>query len=358
MTLVTWTSATERDAAIVERRRDGASLEEIGAEFGLCASRVSRIVRALIPVDERKRIERTRRSQAQDARHGPLRNELLANLAPCGCPACSDPACDVPRGYCHHCRVKPVNYAEQAHRGERKVADYPLMFCSRSCRGHASKGDLRDTAQALLATVGGCGSPSCTDPDCTIPAGQCHRDGCANPARAPWGTDERIRSVRGYPLRHCSKRCERLDNEQVVAAAAARLTEREHELREIMRRQWRLVPTSKAARLLGVTPRQAQRRLGGELIVFDGVARRAFGAEEVKRAAADKRAAGSALNVEIASGSAGRMLELTDEQMARIRTLVIEGGPKSSIRAMARLLGCPQVRVERLLAREKLSRKS
>jgi hypothetical protein len=123
-----------------------------------------------------------------------------------------------------------------------------------------------------------------------------------------------------------------------------------------MRRQLRVVPTSKAARLLQRSPRDLQRELGGELFVFGGRKRRAFTTASVVQAADDVRAVSGALNVELSYGAVGRARQLTADQEARIRELVTKGGSVASVRGIALRLGIPKGRVERLLEREKLSR--
>lgn len=139
---------------IVARRRECVSLQAIAAEFDVSVRTIGRILGRTLTDEERRQIEHETRMQAQAKLADDLRAELLKDLPPCGCPQCEDPECTVPLGFCHHCRVEPVAKAPQTHAAERTVIGYPLMYHSRACRGHATKGDLRDTARQILKKSG------------------------------------------------------------------------------------------------------------------------------------------------------------------------------------------------------------
>jgi hypothetical protein len=149
MTLATFTDLAERDDAIIARRREGATLRTLSAEFQLSTGRISTILKGL-PAAERHELEHQTRSNGQDGKHAELRAELLADLAPCGSPACRDPECDVPAGYCHHCRTERVKLAKQTHGEDRTVRGYPLLLCSRSCVGRSSRGARRTTSARVV----------------------------------------------------------------------------------------------------------------------------------------------------------------------------------------------------------------
>lgn len=117
---------------IVKRYRSGGgSYAAIAAELGVPKTTVHRRIHQYLDEDERRRIEHAVRSRAQDVQNASLRAELLADLPPCGCPACDEQSCAVPEGYCHHCRGRRTNTAPQTSSEQRAVAGYPLMYCSR-----------------------------------------------------------------------------------------------------------------------------------------------------------------------------------------------------------------------------------
>jgi hypothetical protein len=73
--------------------------------------------------------------------------------------------------------------------------------------------DWAERRQSLLAEAGGCGSPTCGDPDCRLGPGACHRPGCPKTAAIAVDTCSNRRWVRGYPTRYCSSACSALDNQ-------------------------------------------------------------------------------------------------------------------------------------------------
>lgn len=91
--------------------------------------------------------------------------------------------------------------------------DRPALSPSGGCdrQGHAPAvyrfGTSATVRERLLAAAGGCGSPTCTSPSCTVEPGRCHRAGCARPARRARQTKESIRWVYGHPTLYCSRSC-------------------------------------------------------------------------------------------------------------------------------------------------------
>src|SRR5438105_1437072 len=64
------------------------------------------------------------------------------------------------------------------------------------CRAQVSRARLAMPAPVramLLANVGGCGSPTCSDPSCDVPSGRCHRAGCELPAVIAYRTERALR---------------------------------------------------------------------------------------------------------------------------------------------------------------------
>jgi transposase len=61
--------------------------------------------------------------------------------------------------------------------------------------------------EQLLAEAGACGSPQCTDPECSVAPGYCHRPDCPNKAATQRGTDLDGRTVKGLPSKYCSQDC-------------------------------------------------------------------------------------------------------------------------------------------------------
>lgn len=59
----------------------------------------------------------------------------------------------------------------------------------------------------VLAEAGACGSPVCTDPECSVAPGHCHRPGCHNKAATARKTQLGKREVKGLPLKHCTGEC-------------------------------------------------------------------------------------------------------------------------------------------------------
>jgi hypothetical protein len=52
-----------------------------------------------------------------------------------------------------------------------------------------------------------CKSPACSDADCRVPAGRCHRDGCENDAQVATVTDRSKGWERGKPKKYCGRSC-------------------------------------------------------------------------------------------------------------------------------------------------------
>lgn len=361
MALATFTDTTVRNEAIVQRRRDGTTVAAIAAEFGLSTGRVSTILKDGLRQEERREVEQRTRSVGQAERHAAVRHELLTDLPPCGCPACRDPQCDVPPGYCHHCRSEQASLAEQTHREARTVLGYPLMYCSRRCRGAASKGDLRATAQGLLADAGGCGSPGCIDSDCTVSPGHCHRPGCQRPARVATFTDARIRTVRGHPLCHCSKRCERLENEAALAKLRADNRRREQDFRAALRAEGlEPVPTAAAAAATELHYAAATIRHGQKLAIetrtFGGVTRSGINVRMILDAAPDGRARQRLAGPLAAalSGSRGTVYaphSIEAQQPGTdARIIALHEHEDRSVRSIAAELGVSKSHVQRVIA--------
>jgi DNA-binding XRE family transcriptional regulator len=61
--------------------------------------------------------------------------------------------------------------------------------------------------EELMAKVGGCGSPTCQDPACSLVKGSCHRPGCPHPATLAAVTSTTARRVKGEPGLFCSHKC-------------------------------------------------------------------------------------------------------------------------------------------------------
>lgn len=73
-------------------------------------------------------------------------------------------------------------------------------YCSQACY-------LAARRAPLIARAGGCGSPTCRDPACTLDPGSCHRPECVEAAYIAGFTAARHRWVLGYPTLYCSRRC-------------------------------------------------------------------------------------------------------------------------------------------------------
>ncbi len=73
-------------------------------------------------------------------------------------------------------------------------------YCSQACY-------LAARRAPLIARAGGCGSPTCRDPACTLDPGSCHRPECDEAAYVAGFTAARHRWVLGYPTVYCSRRC-------------------------------------------------------------------------------------------------------------------------------------------------------
>lgn len=79
--------------------------------------------------------------------------------------------------------------------------------------------ELRSTGEAVAlarwsslheqvrAEAGACGSPKCTDPECPVAPGHCHRPGCPNKAATPHHTQLGQRDIKGLPRKYCSRSC-------------------------------------------------------------------------------------------------------------------------------------------------------
>lgn len=75
------------------------------------------------------------------------------------------------------------------------------LYCCQGCfRSHKAK-LLTDE---IMNTVGGCGSPTCNDPECQVPPGLCHAPGCSKPAITAPKTSRENHWVRGKPTAYCS----------------------------------------------------------------------------------------------------------------------------------------------------------
>jgi hypothetical protein len=72
--------------------------------------------------------------------------------------------------------------------------------------------DWAELRRSLLTEAGGCGSPTCSDPDCQVKPGACHRPGCTENAAIAVDTCNDRRWVRGYPTKYCSGACAAIDN--------------------------------------------------------------------------------------------------------------------------------------------------
>ena len=73
-------------------------------------------------------------------------------------------------------------------------------YCSQACYFAALRAPL-------ISRAGGCGSPTCSDPACSLEHGSCHRPGCDAAAHVAGFTAARYDWVLGYPTRYCSQRC-------------------------------------------------------------------------------------------------------------------------------------------------------
>jgi hypothetical protein len=73
-------------------------------------------------------------------------------------------------------------------------------YCSQACY-------LAVRRAPLISRAGGCGSPTCRDPACTLEPGSCHRPGCDEAAHVAGFTAARHRWVLGYSTLYCSQRC-------------------------------------------------------------------------------------------------------------------------------------------------------
>src|SRR5262249_20675427 len=78
------------------------------------------------------------------------------------------------------------------------AAVWARSYCSRKCYWDARRAPLR-------AEAGGCGSPTCRDPDCSLEHGRCHRPGCDAPAFVATFTAARHRWVVGEPTLDCQR---------------------------------------------------------------------------------------------------------------------------------------------------------
>jgi transcriptional regulator with XRE-family HTH domain len=95
----------------------------------------------------------------------------------------------------------------------------------------------------LLSNVAPCGSPGCLDLACDVPNGQCHRDGCDEPAALAGLTRMRHRAVAGMPTLYCTSAC------SLLAMEEHSTTRRSIEFREWLERE-SLVDVEEAARRL------------------------------------------------------------------------------------------------------------
>ena len=116
----------------IEYYRELWSYAAISTEIGRSPAWISKVITRELDEAERQSIEREKRREKDNRVYGPLRDELLAHLPPCGCPQCSDPDCEVLPGRCHRC-AEPVNKSPSTCRRERRVIGRPLMYCSRKC---------------------------------------------------------------------------------------------------------------------------------------------------------------------------------------------------------------------------------
>jgi hypothetical protein len=82
----------------------------------------------------------------------------------------------------------------------RRVVGQPALYCSRRCSIGHRHAELR---AKLLAEAGGCGSPTCRNPDCDVKHGQCHWPGCQESAGRPKNSQSRFRWVIGEPAIYC-----------------------------------------------------------------------------------------------------------------------------------------------------------
>ena len=106
--------------------------------------------------------------------------------------------------------LQPRSRAEASHRGREP--------------GRARK------RQELLDAAGGCGSPTCNDPDCTVQPGKCHADGCDQDAVLAPQTSRHWRWVKGQPTKFCSVTCVgRTGNRQGTEQLAADIAEYERQ---------------------------------------------------------------------------------------------------------------------------------
>jgi hypothetical protein len=72
--------------------------------------------------------------------------------------------------------------------------------------------DWTERRRSLLAQAGACGSPTCSDPDCRVTPGACHRAGCSENAAVAVETCSDRRHVRGHPTKYCTNTCAAIDN--------------------------------------------------------------------------------------------------------------------------------------------------
>lgn len=69
---------------------------------------------------------------------------------------------------------------------------------------------FKELRERIMSTAGGCGSPTCDDPSCSLPYGSCHRPGCDQPAVIASQTYVSRRWVAGMPTTFCSGICSAL----------------------------------------------------------------------------------------------------------------------------------------------------
>lgn len=95
-------------------------------------------------------------------------------------------------------------------------------------RARATK-ERRDSERRneLLEHAGGCGSPSCPDPDCEVPHGHCHFPGCGECAAVAPQMRTARRWVAGYPTLCCSRHVVWLARELASGREQGLLTGRE-----------------------------------------------------------------------------------------------------------------------------------
>lgn len=107
--------------------------------------------------------------------------------------------------------------------------------------------DYRDE---LMKKVGGCGSPTCLDGECTIRHGRCHNPGCSNMATVAPKSRPSVRWVLAQPTLYCSLAC-------THAAGRARRDEL---------RQSGLHSAADVAAMVGRSPRDICNRYAGRVI--------------------------------------------------------------------------------------------